>query len=349
MHVSKIRNVCQALPASLQHLDTYGEKNESRAGPVLVVPWPVMTATSQPRERVLFSSVRDANPFFHLVEAIWMLAGRNDAATLNCYVRDFGERFAEPDGRIHDAYGRRWRKSFGYDQLDLVVRRLIENPADRQAVIQMWDPSPVGDDDLRGDGRGRPCNTSIYLRVRAERGQYEHDQVLDLTVCCRSNDMVWGAHGANAVHFSILQEYLAARIDVGIGVLYQLSNNAHVYIAELDRLNKKFRESFQKDRLLSLLYDDRYSAGEAVTLAMFIDPGKIDQDVQEFMRWHDTNGWEAYPNYYNSWFELTLGRAVTAHRVYRRGDLESAIEVAEKIEAPDWRIACVEWLQRRMK
>jgi thymidylate synthase len=54
--------------------------------------------------------------------------------------------------------------------------------------------------------------------------------VLDLTVLCRSNDVVWGAYGANAVHFSVLQEYLAGRIGVDVGVMYQFSNNYHGYV-----------------------------------------------------------------------------------------------------------------------
>ena len=40
---------------------------------------------------------------------------------------------------------------------------------------------------------------------------------LQMTVHCRSNDIIWGTYGANAVHFSILQEYVAARIGVDLG------------------------------------------------------------------------------------------------------------------------------------
>jgi hypothetical protein len=50
-----------------------------------------------------------------------------------------------------------------------------------------------------------------------------------MTVCCRSNDMLWGAYGANVVHFSILQEVIAIELGVGIGVYRQVSNNFHLY------------------------------------------------------------------------------------------------------------------------
>jgi hypothetical protein len=139
MIVNRVRNVCQALPKTVEML--MGAKIEqSRNGDVLVAPCPVTTVYERPRERVLFSAVRDANPWFHAVEALWMLAGREDAATLNRFVKSFAEKYAEPDGRVHDSYGQRWRSGFGFDQLEAVIERLTENPQDRQCVITMWDP-----------------------------------------------------------------------------------------------------------------------------------------------------------------------------------------------------------------
>jgi thymidylate synthase len=351
MFVSNVLNVCQALPATIKLLERHGHREQSRAGDVLVLPAPLMTVTERPCERVLRSAIRDANPFFHMVEAIWMLAGKSDAATLNHYVRDFGERFAEVErqrgeplaensGEIHDAYGRRWRRSFGMDQLDAMVERLIENPNDRQCVIQMWDAHPEGDNDLYGSWKTRPCNTHLYLRY--------HDGRLDMTVCCRSNDMIWGGHGANAVHFSILQEYLAARIDTRIGKLYQLSNNAHVYIDELARLNTRIHPS---ESLSDMLMDDHYR-DRVQPRGIFTEPTEADADILMFMRWHV--GWHQgekdwTPEYANTWFESTLSRAVRAYHEFRSKRMDVALGFASNIGAEDWRAACVEWLSRRNK
>jgi thymidylate synthase len=349
MYVSNVRNVCEALPATLELLVLHGVSDDSRAGRVLVLPAPLMTATAQPRERVLRSAARDANPFFHMVESIWMLAGRDDAAPLNLYIKKFGETFSEQinnptrelgdplpetNGMIHDAYGRRWLYGLGFNQLDAVIKRLIENPRDRQCVIAMWDPRPEGNDDLQWDWRTRPCNTHIYLRV--------HEDVLDMTVCCRSNDMIWGGHGANAVHFSILQEYLAARIDVGIGKMYQLSNNAHAYVAELERIDRRITNHPQS------FYVDHYVSGEVTPDPMFTEPDEIDNDVKEAMRWHD-NPEDAPPVFSNVWFSVTFVPAVIAHRMHRFGNTGMAIKVAGTMSSSDWRFACVEWLQRRVK
>src|SRR5580765_2589210 len=110
MHILRVRNVCDALPKGLNFLLQEGYKETSRAGDVIVAPVPVMTVTQFPRERVLFSAARDANPFFHLAEGIWMLAGRYDAKFLDQFVSNkYSNLYAEKDGAVHDAYGFRWR------------------------------------------------------------------------------------------------------------------------------------------------------------------------------------------------------------------------------------------------
>ena len=56
---------------------------DSRNGRVIVLDEPVLMTYSHPCERVLFNQARDCNPFFHVYEALWMLAGRNDVASVS--------------------------------------------------------------------------------------------------------------------------------------------------------------------------------------------------------------------------------------------------------------------------
>ena len=96
---------------------------ESRSGSVIEFPSPVTTTYKRPEERVLFYKNRDANPFFHLFESIWMLAGRDDVK----YLSNFNKRMEEysDDGHtLHGAYGYRWREYFLTDQLDWIVLHL---------------------------------------------------------------------------------------------------------------------------------------------------------------------------------------------------------------------------------
>lgn len=627
MKVLKVRNVNEASFKGLQYLYQYGEREQSRAGPVLVAPEPVTTVYSHPQERVLFSAARDANPFFHLMEALWMLAGRSDAKWLDQFVSDFSERFAEERGQLHGAYGYRWRNAFGFDQLDYIVKTLKSDPTSRQCVLQMWEGSacPAGEcstmDDLRGNWRDRPClagdtiiwspegdlpiskiaekfsygavrwpvysvcpktktlrlkwatacwktgkkqttvitfddgskvratsdhvfyrypkrignrgnpgavdarpvcvkdlnvgdrilatrrffgrkghevikkllgnntsfsnlqsthneyytlvygeipegcelhhvneqkcdnrilnlepldpgdhsryhklgdnnpsrrmspeqraargrkhsislkkawarltpeqrvarskgltlpdnhkivkielgeledvydftvpdfhtaiigtgliahncNTHVYFRVRKElinahtnstTADPEYKCFLDMTVCCRSNDIIWGAYGANAVHFSVLQEYMAARIGVGIGKYYQISNNYHMYL-DMDEKAQAILTETQPQT-----YPDY--------LSFVDDPEAFDDDLKTFFNYNTntSNDFTVLVNtqmiYANPFFSHVVEPMLSINRAWKRKQKANALALVQRMSLCDWRIAAEQWVLRRM-
>jgi hypothetical protein len=228
MHVIAARNVNDAYRRGLRLLYAEGQLSPSRNGDVLRVDDPVTTVYDHPTERVLFSAQRNANPFFHLIESLWMLNGRNDTRTLTQFIPRMAE-FSDDGMTFHGAYGHRWRRwalpnhrdpsgrTPELDQLDVAVRMLKQNSADRRVVIGMWDPAL----DLGIASKDIPCNDLIKLRIT--------NGALDLHVYCRSNDAIWGCYGANAVQFSVLQEYLAARIGCSVGRYWQISGDFHAY------------------------------------------------------------------------------------------------------------------------
>lgn len=358
------RNVSELFASGVSLLMREGVRETSRAGDVLVLSCPVMSVYERPCERVLLDPVRDANPFFHFFESLWMLRGCDDAAYLNNFVRDFGDRYAEENGSIHDAYGWRWRYMLGFDQLEVVVSRLKKEPDTRQAVLQMWDARPAADgmDDLCGDWKARPCNTHVYLRVReevtnttlTERMNIVQDlhRYLDLTVLCRSNDIVWGAYGANAVHFSMLQEYLAGKLGVGVGRMYQFSNNWHGYVSVVDSyVNKRNYvsavDSYVNKRNAAdapVVHMDLYASGHVRTSPIMTDPSGWDLDMCHFLAKP-----EAERRYANPWFETTAAPMWMAHALWKLGKRNSAIDTAATIASSDWRRAATEWMQRRMR
>lgn len=348
MRVIYARNVNDAFLQGVALLKREGVPQSSRAGDVLVMPCPVTTVYDRPTERVLFHSGRDANHVFHLMEALWMLAGRNDATWLDQFVGDFSARFAEEGGIQHGAYGFRWRKHFDMeggghpslpDQLETIIMLLKTNPDDRRIVLQMWDPVA----DLNAIKKDVPCNTQAYFRVRRIPQGYEYvdsnpvvhapdREVLDMTVCCRSNDVVWGAYGANAVHFSILQEYMAARIGVAVGTYTQMSNNFHVYTNVLGKLEgaPHFDASY---------YD------LALPTKLVNNPDTFDLDLQSFM--------EEIPGasgvYGNSFFPTIAIPMKEAYRFWRAKRRHEALAMIQDMpENCDWRVAVEAWMQRRM-
>lgn len=207
-------------------------ERSSRNGPVIYFPDLVTVKYLNPLQRVLLNKVRDCNHFFHLFESLWMLAGRNDLETLSVFTSKMAQ-FSDDGKTIHGAYGRRWRKWGGHpghssrDQFTTIIAGLRENPDNRRAVLQMFDPEVDSQGILYASSyKDVPCNVSADFQINNE-GK------LDMYVFNRSNDLILGMLGANAVHFSFLQEYLADAIGVPVGTYTQITCNLHVYSKDL--------------------------------------------------------------------------------------------------------------------
>ena len=139
-----VRNVNHALHEACWWLRVAGERATTRNGEVIRAPGPVITIYQQPTERVLFNKRRNANPFFHLMEALWMLAGREDVDFPAYYVARMRE-YSDNGLLLHGAYGFRWRRAFldadeaePIDQLTYLADHLKANPDSRRTVLAMW-------------------------------------------------------------------------------------------------------------------------------------------------------------------------------------------------------------------
>ena len=112
---------------------------DTRNGQAKAAAVPTLYTVTNPRERVLFNPQRRANPYFHVMETIWMFAGLRNVDWLKQFNSQITE-YAESNGDINGAYGYRWRKHFDVDQIAGVIKELQERPDSRQAVIAMYDP-----------------------------------------------------------------------------------------------------------------------------------------------------------------------------------------------------------------
>lgn len=335
----------QALESGLWWLKIAGEVNDSRNGRVLVAPAPVITTYTDPTKRVIFNPLRDANPFFHLFESLWMLAGRNDVASVANYAKQM-ESFSD-DGLQWGAYGYRWRHFFGFDQLLEVIDQLRADPKTRRAVMTMWSPAgdmvPVEVQTLLTNRGGKtakdvPCNTHIYFDLT--RGK------LNMTVSNRSNDIVWGAYGANLVHMSVLQEFVAAAVRAPLGVYHQWSNNYHAYIDRPDV--QRLLDTSQPNR-------DHWAVklGENVSAYNHFDIRHFPlmRHADSHIRWLDQcEAFVANPvagGLSLPFFTEVAGPMMRAHAAYKSGDYVEAVYQAGCVAAVDWRMAAQTWLATR--
>lgn len=337
MRVIAARNVNDALVSGVALMKAGALKQASRAGDTLEYPEPVCTVYERPLERVLFDQVRDANPFFHLLEALWMLAGRNDVA----WLARFNKRMAtySDDGvTFNAAYGYRWRQQFqlqaangapATDQLPIIAELLRRDPDTRRAVLQIWDAEA----DLGVPSKDLACNTQAMFKVR--------DGKLNMLVTNRSNDMIWGCYGANAVHFSFLLEYVAGQVGVPAGFYRQMSDSFHAYT-----------ETWPKVSDIADRYEgDPYAKGEVSVYPLVSDAGSFDAELERWMASAPEKlslaeagaqqGWR------NAYFPHVATPVHNAWFAYKAKNYALANEWLQLCAATDWARACREWLMRR--
>jgi thymidylate synthase-like protein len=341
------KSVGDALHQGLHHLIGFGVPEPSRNGDVIVSPMPVVTTYARPLNRVLVNPLRDANPFFHLFESLWMLAGRNDLAFPQKFVSTFGQ-FSDDGETLHGAYGFRWRESFGFDQLSVIVAELIANPKTRRCVLAMWNADCEGAADLQraiGGGKDVPCNVTATFDTIGD--------VLNLNVFCRSNDAVLGAAGANAVHFSFLLEYMALMTGIPMGVYRQFSMNYHVYTDLYPNLKLETVKQVAElaDAALSTdvysgagpLRSRDWSAGQVRHVAPLMLPGEAQsfhEDLEAFMEF-DNDEFES------SFFVNVVKPMYDTWSAWKGKAFEAADQLTLTIRADDWRLAAQDWLTVR--
>lgn len=321
------RNVNGMFSEALWRTHLEGEEATSRNGLVLTVPCPVVLEYLAPTERVLFEAKRDANPFFHLFESLWMLAGHNDVAFPATFAKQM-EAYTDDGRTLHGAYGYRWRNHFGLDQLGSVINELRMHPDSRRAVLAMWD-SQVDQPAVAGGGKDIPCNTHVYFALRS-------NVTLDMTVCNRSNDLVWGACGANAVHMSMLHEYVARSLGVEVGTYFQFTNNLHIYDKHFDLLELGLRSGE---------VIDYYTQGKVKPFPLFTDPGERTAFDMDCHYWCNNQERTLRSDY----FRKVVDPMYRAWKAHKEGQTDKAMEEVQRCGAADWSLAGFEWLVRRIK
>jgi len=427
---TNINNAFYALVSDIHDGEILTEVEPSRNGEVMMIPEPVILTYENPTERVLFNTARDANPFFHLFEALWMLAGRNDVAALDTYNSNM-KNYSDDGETFNGAYGYRWRKAkeaffdtdldyIDYneiDQLNILINHLKNNPTSRRAVLQMWN---VEDDLLQidkepdtrctwcvgkgvdpgtestyckhcsGTGvarKGTPaskdvcCNLSVMFSVETgvcpecggEGGMeidtgapmpegggfytvYEPCQncndlphnvprYLNMTVTNRSNDLIWGALGANYVHFSFLQEYVACCLGLEVGVYNQISNNLHAYKDKwephkwLNYYTGPTGKNHQGEDVYEVPHQKDYDS-TWTHIPLVNDKETFDREVKEFVT-----------DYAKKWTEPFLLNVAfpmcAAFSWHKTRDYGLALDMMTDVGQEDWRIAGTNWILKR--
>ena len=145
-----------------------------------------------------------------------------------------------------------------------------------------------------------------------------------MTVCCRSNDIIWGAYGANAVQFSILQQYIADRLEIEMGPYVQISDSFHAY-----------KDIFDAYRIYEegLPYRSREPYDDFTNTRFTIPRYPLEGDA----------------TFYSSDFYKNLIEPMTrAWDHWMKGKWQFALDtIKSDMLVQDWQQACIIWLERR--
>jgi len=184
-----------------------------------------------PVNQLLLLDKRKFNPFFAVVESAWVLSGRNQLSDLQTIISKYAQ-FSDDGNTLNGAYGFRMQNYFEIDQLESLITLFKKDKETRRAVITLYGPNDL----INNDSLDIPCNTSIFFKIRNSK--------LDITIINRSNDLYLGIP-YNIFVFNVLQQYIANRLGIEIGVQRHFTDCLHLYERDLIKIKEIIRSNSQ--------------------------------------------------------------------------------------------------------
>ncbi len=155
-------------------------------------------------------------------EVSWMLSGSKSIDWITKYTKIW-DAFADEDNNIDSAYGHRWSKAFGIDQVQNILTKLEVDPTSRQQVLLSWDPRT--DNVIRTPNI--PCPLMAIFNII--------DGKLNCHLTLRSNDLYLGLP-YDMMMYTILSNLMANSLKIEVGELFYSIAHAHIYSNQYDQV-----------------------------------------------------------------------------------------------------------------
>jgi len=162
---------------------------------------------------IVIAPERDLGYKFMSAEAAFILSGDNRVSTIAPYSKEIS-KFSDDGVTFFGSYGPRI-----VDQLQYVAKTLAEDLDSRQAVLEIWRPSPPKSKDI-------PCTCLIQWLIRGNK--------LNCIDTMRSSD-TWLGWPYDSFAFSMVSLALllrlrkAYKIDLELGTLTIVAGSQHLY------------------------------------------------------------------------------------------------------------------------
>lgn len=263
------------------------------------------------------------NVAFALVECCWIINGDSRLSFIEPWNTKYPS-YVGTSPEVHGAYGNRLRNTFNVDQLVQAGLALRSNPASRQVVLQIYNPStdlPLSDGLPRSEDI--PCNTTSILKVR--NGKLEWSQIL------RSNDLHKGTP-YNFVQFTTLQEAVAGLTGVEPGSYFHYADSLHFYESDSFSLDPDAEPPVNDDSLALGVEDFRSVWQTLGTAIESLASTQTASEVQNIVK--KTSLPPAFRNI------LTVCASEKARRIK---EIQASIDILEA----DCSNACLKYMQTR--
>ena len=170
---------------------------------------------TEPLANAITNKERDWKLEYAEAEWQWYLTGDPKVSTLGeIYgkVPQIWERMADINGKVNSNYGWQWERN---NQLNEAIYLLKRDKHTRQAAISIFDGKEYGN-----YTHDTPCTYAVQFTI-------VHDK-LDMCVTMRSNDL-WYGFCNDQYCFSKLQQLVAKRLKMPVGIYYHFAHNMHLY------------------------------------------------------------------------------------------------------------------------
>lgn len=180
------------------------------------------TGMTNPRARIMTHASHPLNVTTAVARFVWLIAGNNrleDIALYEPKVRGYTDDELTVPGSSYGA--RLFNAAPGLNQIEGVVRRLMDKPSTRQASAVVWLPQ-----DAVRESADIPCTFGFFFHIR--------NDALHMTTVMRSNN-AFRLLPFNLFEFTLLQETLATTLGVELGEYTHWAASQHVYARDNDK------------------------------------------------------------------------------------------------------------------
>jgi thymidylate synthase len=164
-----------------------------------------------PLDNLINTPWRKWNKSYAELEWQWYLSGNPNADEISKHAKIW-KSLVDDNGNVNSNYGYQWKRE---DQLEKVIKMLIDDKYTRRASISLYDGK-----EINLYAKDTICTYAINFYISYE--------CLNMQVIMRSNDLVYGFCN-DQYCFSKLQEFVANRLNLSLGIYSHYACNMHIY------------------------------------------------------------------------------------------------------------------------